>query len=168
MTKVAIFYGSSTGATQAVAEIIASKLNGYSTDLIDVANAKIDDIDKYNNIIFGTSTWGVGDLQDDWELFLPKVEKVNLNGKVIALFGIGDSEGFASSFVDGMGTIYESIKNKGCKIVGLTNANGYSFSESKAFVGGNFVGLPIDDTNEPDLTETRIDKWIKDISQFFI
>lgn len=37
---------------------------------------------------------------------------------------------------------------------------GYSFSQSQAVVDGAWVGCAIDEVNESDLTEARIDAWI--------
>lgn len=167
MKKIAIFYGSNSGNTKTVAASIQEKLNGNDVELIDVAKAKTEDIDRFNNLILGTSTWGVGDLQDDWEVFLPVLAKANLGGKVIALFGLGDASTYADSFVDGMGVIYDAIKDKGCKIVGTVKTEGYSFDASKAEKNGSFVGLPIDEDNDANLTDSRLENWIVQITNEF-
>ena len=67
MEKIGIFYGSTTGRTQEIAEAVAEKLG--NCDLIDVSNAKKDDLSKYSNLILASSTYGDGDLQSDWEDF---------------------------------------------------------------------------------------------------
>lgn len=164
MNKTAVFFGSTTGNTETIAKQIAVKLNA---DIYNVADNPIDKIADYQNLIFGTSTWGLGDLQDDWDSFLPKLAKADLTGKTIALFGLGDSSSYPDTFVDGMGAIYDAIKNKACTIVKVINTTEYNFSDSKAIVDGNFVGLPLDEDNESNLTNTRIDKWIEEIKQFF-
>ncbi len=164
MNKTAIFYGSSTGNTESVAKTIATKLNA---DIYNVADDPIENITDYNNLIFGSSTWGIGDLQDDWDSFLPKLAKADLKGKTIALFGLGDCEGYPDTFVDAIGTIYETIKDKGCKIVGMVKTSEYSFSESKAVADSSFVGLPLDEDNESNLTNSRLDKWLNEISKQF-
>jgi flavodoxin I len=162
MEKTAIFFGSSGGATESVAKQIAGKL-GNEVDILDVAKTPAAEAEKYQNFIFGTSTWGVGDLQDDWEGFLPDLSKLDLTGKVIAIFGLGDSQSYPDSFVDGMGTIYEELKDKGCTVIGQVNTEGYSFDDSKAVYDGKFVGLPLDEDNESDLTESRIGNWLKQV-----
>jgi len=164
MNKTAIFYGSSTGNTESVAKTIATKLNA---DIYNVADDPIENITDYNNLIFGSSTWGFGDLQDDWEGFLPKLAKADLNGKTIALFGLGDCEGYPDTFVDAIGAIYETIKDKGCKIIGMVKTSEYSISDSKAIIDGSFVGLPLDEDNESSLTNSRLDNWLNDISKQF-
>lgn len=167
MKKVAIFYGSSTGNTQNAATIIKEKLVDSEVELFDVSNAKSDDLEKYDNIILGTSTWGIGDLQDDWESFLYILQKSNLKGKVIALFGLGDAYTYTDSFVDGMGIIYEAIQDKECEIIGAVETDGYSFDSSKAVLNGSFVGLPLDEDNESKLTNSRIENWIPQIINNF-
>ena len=160
MNKTAIFYGSSTGNTESAAKNIAKMLEA---DTFDVADNPIDQLEKYNNIIFGVSTWGIGDLQDDWEEFISELENADLSGKVIALFGLGDGASYADSFVDGIGTIYQVIQNKGCKIVGFVDTTGYDYEASTAETDGKFVGLPLDEDNESNLTDERIDKWAEQL-----
>ena len=166
MEKSVIFYGSNGGTTEAIANQIAGKI-GNGIEVINVANAAAVDVEKYTNIILGTSTWGIGDLQDDWENFLPNLAKVDLSGKIIALFGLGDACSYGDSFVDAIGTIYEEIKDKGCTLVGQVETNGYSFDDSKAVYDGKFVGLPLDEENESDQTESRIDNWLEQIIPLF-
>lgn len=168
MKTIAIFYGSSTGNTKDVAESIRKKLNGNEVLLIDVAKAKVEDFNQYNNLILGTSTWGMGDLQDDWDAKLSVLAKASLEGKTVALFGLGDSSSYADTFVDGMGIIYEAIKDKQCNFAGFTDIESYSFSESRALHNGKFVGLPIDEENQGKLTESRLNIWVKEIEQAFI
>ncbi|MFV0471252.1 MAG: flavodoxin [Paludibacteraceae bacterium] len=164
MNKTAIFFGTSTGNTENAAKIMAAKLGA---DIYDVANNPIGKISEYEKIILGSSTLSIGELQDDWEGFLPELAKADLTGKTIALFGLGDAYSYPDSFVDALGIIYEKIKNKGCTIVGAVDTEGYSFDFSAGVIDGKFVGLPLDDDNESELTNERIDKWIEEISQDF-
>ncbi len=166
MKKIALLYGSNGGTTQQIARKIAVGL-GENVDLFDVSNTKTTIIENYDNFIFGTSTWGIGDLQDDWEEFLPEIANINLNGKTIAIFGLGDSESYSDSFVDGIGTIYETIRDKGCHIIGMVDSSKYEFEESKAVINDLFVGLPLDEDNESDLTDKRIEAWLKEITSQF-
>lgn len=167
MKSVSIIYGSSSGNTKDVARAIESKLKGFDVSVIDVAKATVADIEKAPNLIFGTSTWGFGDLQDDWDSFLPKLAKAKLDGKTVALFGLGDGSSYADTFVDGIGIIYDTINSMPCKIIGQTSAQGYSFSESKALQNGVFVGLPLDMDNEDKQTEKRLDNWLAKITVDF-
>ena len=163
MEKVGILFGSSGGTTETVAKTIANKIGKENVDVLDVSGVSPDDAGKYKNLILGTSTWGVGDLQDDWESFLPGFSKISLEGKVVALFGLGDSQSYPDSFVDGIGTIYEEIKDKGVTIVGEVATDGYSYDDSKAVYEGKFVGLPLDEDNESDKTESRVEAWLEQV-----
>ena len=159
MKKVAIFYGSSTGNTQSVAETINAHLNNQA-EMVNVEDSSAAEIEKYDFLFLGTSTWGLGDLQDDWEEFLSELESANLQGKQIALFGLGDADAYPDTFVDGMGAIYNVIANKGCELLGMVSVDGYAYDASRAELDNQFVGLPIDEDNESDKTEARIKAWI--------
>jgi flavodoxin I len=163
MTKIKIFYGSTMGNTVAVAQKIQQQLGQENADSIDIANASADDIQKYDRLIFGTSTWGEGELQGDWDTFLPELDKINFNGKKVALFGLGDQDGYPGTFVNGIGTIYERIIKKGAHIVGFWPADDYNFEKSTAVKDGLFVGLVIDEDNEFNKTDERINKWVTQI-----
>ena len=161
MKKTVIIYGSSTGTCQNIAEIIATKL-GVS-DILDVAKVTASQISAYDNLMLGTSTWGAGEMQDDWYGGIKELKNANLNGKTVALFGCGDSQSYSDTFCDGMGEIYRELQSSGCNIIGSTPTDGYTYDNSTAVADGRFVGLAIDDVNESDLTENRIDAWIASI-----
>ena len=64
-----------------------------------------------------------------------------------------------------MGELYNGIKNSGAKFIGAVETDGYTFDDSEAVIDGKFIGLPLDDINEDDKTDTRIEAWIADITQ---
>ena len=163
MKKIAIVYGSTTDNTKNAASAIADKLSGEDVTLIDASKLKSGELDEYPNIILGTSTWGFGDLQDDWDGKLALLENSNLEGKVVAFFGLGDASSYAETFVDGMGTLYEAVKDKKCKLIGKCSTDDYHFDESKAIDDNAFVGLVLDEDNEADKTDGRIDAWVATI-----
>lgn len=156
--KTGIFYGSTTGTTEMVAKKVGALLGA---DVMPAA--EIDKVENYDFVIFVTSTWGMGDLQDDWFGALEILTGKNLSGKKVALIGIGDQASFGDTFVDGMGTIYEEIKDKGITLVGKTSVDGYDFSSSKAVIDGEFAGLVIDENNQSELTEERITAWVEKV-----
>lgn len=160
MKKIGIFYGSTTGVTEAISEKMADRLNIAALDVHNVADTAVNAIENYDVLLLGSSTWGVGELQDDWHSFLNKLKKENLTGKSVALFGCGDSVSFGGSFCDAIGIIYHELEGSGCKFIGAIGSEGYSFDASEAYVDGKFVGLPIDESNEPDDTDQRIDFWL--------
>ncbi len=161
MSAIGIFYGSSSGMTENVAIKIWQKIGKETARLHNVAEAKSTDLAYYDFLIFGIPTWGIGQLQDDWAEFMINLENVDLKDKRIALFGLGDQETYPDTFSDALGIVYDFIKKKGCNIIGQWPAEGYTFDGSRAVRNGNFVGLVIDEKNQPELTKERIDKWIK-------
>lgn len=159
--STAIFYGSSTGNTEAVAKQIAKNLGDI--EAFDISSKSIEEVCNYEKLILGVSTWGEGDLQDDWDEEWETFKDLDLKDKTIALFGLGDQESYADEFVDALGTIYEVLNEQGANIIGKTTIEGYDYEESKAEVDGQFVGLVIDEDNQDELTEDRINNWVKDI-----
>ncbi len=153
--KTCIFYGSSTGVTEGIANRVSKLLSCNILKCSEIEKAK-----DYDLVILATSTWGDGDLQGDWDNALDKMKNVDLNGKKIALIGIGDQDGYADTFVNGIKTLHDVAKNKGATLIGTTSTNGYSFSDSTAIENGMFLGLVIDKNNQSDLTDDRIKNWI--------
>lgn len=158
MNKTIVIYGSSTGTCQALADTIAGKLG---VEALDVQNLNADVVASNDNLILGTSTWGAGEMQDDWYDGLKVLQSADLSGKTIALFGCGDCESYGDTFVGGIGELYNGIKDSGAKFVGSVSADGYNFGDSDALIDGRFIGLPLDEINEDDKTAERIDAWLE-------
>lgn len=153
-----IFYGSTTGTTEAVAEDIARQLGVSAADIHNVADTKADETDKYDLLVLGSSTWGCGELQDDWYGFLDALKARNLSGKKVALFGCGDSGSYPDTFCDAVGLIYEGLQGTGCTFVGACAPEGYAVTDSLICNDGKFVGLAIDES-DPGKTDERIAAW---------
>lgn len=155
--KTAIFYGSTNGNTADAALKIQKRLN---TDIFDVGKLKNgDDLAKYDLLILGTSTWYDGDLQDDWDSFMSHLTSADLGGKIVALFGLGDQEGYGSDYVSGMRLIYDKVLEKGAKVIGAWDDTGYSYESSASIIDGKFVGLALDEDNQSELSDGRIALW---------
>lgn len=165
MKKIGIFYGSTTGTTESIADQIASRLEVNAVDVHNVGNTAAKVSEDYEILVLGSSTWGSGELQDDWYGFLDQLVACNLTGKKIALFGCGDAMSFGSTFCDAVGTIYEKLQGKGCSFIGTVDSSDYSYDSSTAEVDGKLVGLLIDENNESDKTEIRIQNWTEQISK---
>ena len=162
MSKVGIFYGTTTGVTEDIAHRIADKIDGADIFNIDGNEDKLND---YDVLLLGASTWGFGDLQEDWQTVLDELSNLDLQGKKVGYFGTGDQGTFADTFIDALGIINDEIKKTGATIIGQTSTEGYEFSESRAVVDGKFLGLVVDEINQPDLTDERIDAWVEEIQK---
>ena len=55
--------------------------------------------------------------------------------------------------------LHAAFEPSGAELIGKTDPAGYDFSDSKSLVDGKFLGLPLDDDNEEDKTETRVENW---------
>ncbi len=167
MKKIAILYGTSGGNTESIANRINEKFDG-DADLFDVANVSIAEVQPYKYLILGTSTTGMGDLQDDWESFLPTFSsKMDFTDKTVAIFGLGDSASFSSTFAESIYVIHDELKDK-VKIVGAVPDEGYTYDDSSAVVDGKWLGLALDEDNEYDESEERINQWVEQLKKEFV
>lgn len=160
MKSTIVIYGSSTGTCQSIAENIANKLG---VEAIDVANLDAATITSHDNLILGTSTWGAGEMQDDWYDGVKTLKQTGLAGKTVALFGCGDSESYPDTFCGGMKEIYDAAVEAGATVLAGVSTEDYTFDDSEAVEGDKFLGLALDDVNEDDKTDSRIDAWIEAI-----
>lgn len=165
--KIGLFYGSTTGKTESVAEIIRDEFGGDIVTLNEVSQVNGDDFEGYEYIIIGCPTWNIGELQSDWEGLYQELDDVDFSGKIVAYFGTGDQIGYADNFQDAMGILEEKISEKGAKTVGYTSTDGYEHNESKAIKDGKFVGLALDEDNQSDLTDKRIKAWVTQLKTEF-
>ncbi len=159
--KTIIVYGSSTGTTKDIADRIAEKFGVAADDVRDAADFDAEDVANYDLLIFGSSTWDDGELQDDWSDLIEEIADQDLAGKKVALFGCGDSEGYGDTFCDAVGILKEELSNSGCTFVGAISKDGYEYEASRAEEGGNLVGCCLDEDNQDDLTDERIDRWVE-------
>jgi flavodoxin I len=166
-SKIGIFYGSSTGNTENIAELIKQNLNEVSVDIHDVSKTSVQVVHSYKYLIFGVSTWGVGDIQDDFEAFLDDLPNEVLQTKKIALFGLGDQHTYSDCFADALGKVFEILKQRDITIVGHWNKDGYNFNASRACVNDKFVGLVIDEDTQEELTTDRVKAWVIQLKHEF-
>lgn len=161
MDKIGLFYGTYTGITGVIAEKIAEELGKDNVNLHNISKDG-DLMQNYKKLIIGTSTWSIGELQEDWDNFMPKLQEMDFNGKVVALFGTGDQIGYPDTFLDGMGMLYETFQYRGATFVGFWPTQGYDFTSPLPLLDhDHFVGLAIDEDNQAELTNMRIKEWCK-------
>lgn len=170
--EIGLFYGSTTGMTEDVAFRLQDLGNSMGLDLtainiVDLADPH--DMFAYEKLIIGTPTWNYGEHQDDWELVINQIADADLAGKKIALFGLGDQIGYPEYYLDAMGMLAAQFKAQGADLIGSWSAEGYKFTTSKALLpdGKNFVGLALDEDTQPELTDARMEKWLKMVVEQF-
>jgi flavodoxin I len=168
MSKIGLFYGSTTGKTQSVAEIVQEAFGGESVvTLYDISDVEDSDFESYQNIIIACPTWDIGELQADWSGYYSELDSIDFSGKKVAYFGTGDQVGYNDNFQDAMGILEEKISAQGGKTVGHWSTDGYDFNESKAIKNGKFVGLALDEDNQSELTDDRIKEWVTQLKSEF-
>jgi flavodoxin II len=172
-TKIGLFYGSSTCYTEMAAEKIAEAINGLcGTELVSLHNIASDSIElmsEYQYLVLGIPTWDYGELQEDWESNWEAIDSLDFTGKQVAIYGLGDQIGYPEWFQDALGYLWAKIVNLGASTVGAWPNQGYSFEQSKALTedGQFFVGLPLDDENQFELSDDYIAKWSQQILREF-
>ena len=168
--KIGLFYGSTTCYTEMAAEKIQTQLNTlFDLPIVELFNIKdsgLEQVTDFDVLIFGISTWDFGELQEDWESQWQDVEQLNLSGKTLALFGLGDQEGYAEWFQDALGMLHDLALSRGAQPIGYwPNSEDYDFIGSKALTEdkSHFVGLALDDEGQYDLSEQRIATWCEQL-----
>ena len=167
MAKIGLFFGTQTGNTESAAEAIQTEFGDDVVDVKDVADIAIEELNDYEYLIIGCPTWNVGELQGDWDGLFEDLDNVNFTGKKVAYFGAGDQVGYSDNFQDAMGMLEEKISGLGGTTVGYWPTEGYDHTESKAERNGKFVGLALDEDNQPELTDDRIKAWVTQLKSEF-
>lgn len=163
--KVGLFYGSSTCYTEMAAEKIRDILGEDLVDLHNIKDAPPQLMEQYDVLILGIPTWDFGEIQEDWDAVWPQLASLNLSGKLIALFGMGDQLGYGEWFLDALGYLHDVLAPRGATFIGYWPTKGYEFTSPKALTadGKHFVGLALDEVNQYDLSETRLQQWCEQI-----
>lgn len=154
-----IFFGSTTGHTESVAQEIAAALGVDAADLHNVGGTSAEATAPYDTLLLGSSTWGCGDLQDDWYDFLDALAGMDLTGKRVGLFGCGDSDSYGDTFCGAMAQIYDRLQGTGCTFVGAFEPTDYNVTDSDVCRDGQFVGLAIDESDSDDKNAARLAAW---------
>jgi len=167
--KIGLFYGSSTCYTEMAGEKIRDQINGLlNADVVlmhNIADDPISLMEDYNYLILGIPTWDYGELQEDWETHWDEIDSLDLQHAKAAVYGLGDQIGYPQWFQDALGYLWTKMVNQGATTVGAWPNKGYTFELSKALTEDetSFVGLPLDDENQLELTDGFISLWCEQI-----
>ena len=157
--NIGIFYGSTTGCTEQAANTIARILGVDGTHIYNVGETSAKEVENFDTILLGSSTWGCGDLQDDWYDFLDVLSAIDLTGKKVGIFGCGDSESYSDTFCGAIAQIYDGLQNTGCTFIGVYEPIDYNVTDSDVCRNGKFVGLAIDESDASNKNQARIENW---------
>jgi len=168
-SKIGVFFGSSTGATESAAELIVEKFGSEIAEgpfEIDTLQGNLGKkLDEYEALVVGTPTWNTGaDTERSgtgWdEVYYGEMQDLNVSGRKIAVFGLGDQMSYGENYADASGELYDVFENLGCKMMGHTSQEGYEHEASKGIRGSLFCGLLLDAVNQEDQTESRVKNWV--------
>eukprot|EP00958_Prasinococcus_capsulatus_P007257 scaffold674_cov371-Prasinococcus_capsulatus_cf.AAC.15 len=172
--KVAIFYTTGTKTTEATSWKLRDELaaNGFeASDPRLIRTADPSDLSSCDLLVLGTPSylWGTASVSalDFDTLTPPLADPVDLKGKPVAIFGTGDQVGYPQFFADGMGLVWNKMAARGAKLVGQWPTDSYTFEDSKALLDGKFIGMVIDDLNQPEQTDERIQTWVAQLKEEF-
>ncbi len=164
--KIALVFGTSTGNTEATAGLIRDKLSVDELALLDVEGVRASQLTDYDVLILGSPTLGEGELQPDWFDLDEEVADTDLSGTKAVFFGLGDQEGYPDTYQDAMGMLHERFSDAGAEVgFGYTETSGHDFEASQAIIDGKFCGLAIDEDNQSELTEQRVENWVAQLRQ---
>ena len=170
--KVGLIFGTNTGNTASVAERIAAAFSAAQPDTIevhDLSSAGLGKLTEYTLLLVGCPTWNVGELQDDWKAAFDQLDGMDLSGRKIAIFGVGDQKGYADNFQDAIGILGTKFMERGAELCAFTDAEdgSYEFNKSLGVMDGFFLGLAVDEDNQKDQTDERIRRWVPSVLREF-
>ncbi|MCP4881298.1 MAG: flavodoxin FldA [Gammaproteobacteria bacterium] len=164
---VGIYFATTTGKTEDIAERLHGLLSGANDpkDLADVSD--VSEFTGLDGLICGVPTWNTGADSERsgtaWDSLLEEVDGLDLSGKQVAIFGLGDSSTYTENFCDAMEEVHSHFKKAGATMVGYVSKDNYTFEESKSVIGDSFCGLPLDEDSESDLTDERLANWAEQL-----
>ena len=167
MSKTAIIYSFNTKKTGKIATQIQEGFNDPDIEMLNAEDITEESFLAQDRIIMGVPTWFDGELPNYWDEFVPSLEDMDLTGKQIALFGLGDQKGYPENFLDGVGIMAEILKARGATLLGFTSTEGYEFESSRALDNDQFMGLAIDYENQGSMNKQRIASWIEQLKKEF-
>ena len=174
--KIGLFYVSTTCYTEMAAEkiqqyFVDASVNAsvkplkLSVELFNIKETPLSKIADFDLVILGISTWDYGELQEDWESHWEDIASLDLSGKIIALYGMGDQIGYTDWFQDALGMLHEQVIAQDGFVIGFWPNEGYEFAASKALTDDNsqFFGLALDEDNQYQQSDERIAQWCQQI-----
>ena len=163
---VGLIYGTRTYNTKRVAEKIA-KASGLVA--IPVEKLTLEAFSAFDHLIVGAPTLNTGNVvrrsgtpMDEF-LYTVLPAAGSLHGKKVALFGLGEQMPYPSSFCEALDELGTCFRDSGAQLIGRWPLDGYDIWESRAVWNGEFVGLTIDEEDQPELTDERIERWLKQL-----
>lgn len=112
--KIGIFFGTSTGSTEEAAYLIAEEFGSNVAagpfEIDEVVGSVASVFNSYDALIVGTPTWNTGaDTERSgtgWdEVYYGEMEDLDIAGKKVAVFGLGDQISYSENYADASGEV---------------------------------------------------------------
>lgn len=165
--NIGLIFGTDTGNTEEMGDKISQVFAEYgcAIEMVNVTEASPEVIEAFDFIIMGIPTWDFGGIQEDWEDFEDQIKSTKLTGKTVALYGLGDQRGYGDYFVDAMGWLNTHVLSAGATVIGAWSTESYDFEASLAANEDKtlFCGLAIDEDQQIELTDDRINTWVSQL-----
>ncbi|PNM08524.1 flavodoxin [Yersinia enterocolitica] len=164
MATVGIFFGSDTGNTENIAKMIQKQLGKDVAEVHDIAKSTKEDLEGFDILLIGIQP-GITVKLNVIGMISSDTEEIDFNGKLVAILAVA-IRNYAEYFCDAMGTVRDIIEPRGAAIVGHWPTAGYHFEASKGLADDDhFIGLAIDEDRQPELTNERVEAWVKQITK---
>ncbi|BCM93746.1 flavodoxin [Abditibacteriota bacterium] len=161
-----LFYGTQSGMSVSVAEMIQIALPEWVDEIVDIGLAQARDLQNEDFLVLGGGTFGAGELTTDWDRFWPQMDEVDFTDKKVALFAVGDAWAYGDTFCSVMRLFYKKVRERGGEIIGHGDpAESYKFRSSASVINGVFIGAAIDEMNQSHLTYGRIARWASSVRE---
>lgn len=166
--SIGIFFGTSTGSTEEAAHLISAEFGELASEPIEIDGVQgsvAAEFAKFDSLVVGTPTWNTGaDMERSgtgWdEIYYSEMQELNIAGKKVAVFGLGDQISYSENYADATGELFDVFESIGCEMIGYTRQDGYEHEASKSIRGNSFCGLLLDAVNQEELTEGRVKNWV--------
>lgn len=158
-----------TGHTEQVADLVKQHLGDKADVPKEVADITAAALMSYDHLIVGAPTLMTDEIEQrtgtDWDEYMYKtLPDFDLTGKKVAVFGLGDAFGYGAYFCDAIEELHDCFASVGASMVGYVPVDGYEFDHSKSVRDDVFLGLPVDNANNPGETGHRVQEWVAQIS----
>lgn len=167
MKKVGLIYNFKTNKTAKVADKITKAAGKLELEPVNILDLTEEQFAGFDNMIIGVATWFDGELPNYWDEMVPAIEEMDLTGKKVALFGLGDQKSYSENFADGIGLLGNLLESKGAKLIGFTSTEGYDYEGSLAERGDQFMGLALDYENQGKQIDAKVKDWVAQIEKEF-
>lgn len=169
MKKTGLFYAPAGGSVERVAQKIIDIIASDQLDsFLLTQDSQPQQLLAYDTLLFGISTvgrdrWDSAYGKIGWDFFLPRLNDIDLNQKKVAIFGLGNHILYPNNFVDALGWLGQKVLDRNGNLVGWCDPDNYEFDDSEGLINGRFPGLPLDEDNDNDLTDNRLNAWLRHV-----